>query len=78
MVESFGIRQWKDDVDPKDIEVITGLKLTKEELVSPAQAEKLGADKSLVEFYTIRKSKGFDLKSTNVNKKAEKVFGKKG
>lgn len=78
MVESFGHRKWKDGMDPSDIEVLTRHSITKKEYISPAQAEKLGIDENLINAYSARFSTGFDLKPSDINEKASKIFGKKG
>ncbi len=77
MTESFGHRAWKEGVDPSDLEVLKNIKMTKSEYITPAQAEKLGVDDTLLEMYSTRFSKGFDLKPSDINEKATKIFGKK-
>lgn len=77
MTESFGHRSWVNGIDPTDIEVLEGIKVTKQEYISPAQAEKLGVSKSLIDSMSTRYSKGFDLKPVDIDVKAAKIFGKR-
>lgn len=75
-VETFGHRKWNASFNVKDVELISGLKLTTEEVISPAQAEKKGLDKELTKLFTVTESRGFKLDNKKVtNKKLKEVFG---
>lgn len=76
--EKYGDRSWKADVTPEAIEVLTGLRIVEQVVMSPAKAEKLGVDKKLVKDLVERRSTGFKCVKKDFNKDAEKVFGKKG
>jgi hypothetical protein len=75
--ERFGDRSWKSDVTPEAIEVLTGLRIVEQTIMSPAKAEKLGVDKKLVKDLVERKFLGLKAKKVNFEKDAEKIFGKK-
>ena len=76
-VESFGNRKWNASFKLNEIELLSGLKLTKDEVMSPAQAEKKGLDKELVKLLTMTESRGFKLENKKVtNKKLSEVFNK--
>jgi len=76
--DKLGDRSWKSDVTPEAIEVLTGLRIVEQVIMSPAKAEKLGVDKKLVKDLVERRSTGFKCVKKDFNKDAEKVFGKKG
>lgn len=75
--QSFSNRVWKSYVTAELIKVITGIDLSEKGMISPAQAEKIGFPSEYIELFTERISKGSKLTKINVNKKAEKLFGKK-
>lgn len=77
MEEKFGDRSWKSDVTPEAIEVLTGLRIVEQVIMSPAKAEKLGVDKKLVKDLVERRSTGFKCVKKDFTKQAEQVFGKK-
>lgn len=74
MVQKYGDRRWKDGVDATTIKMMTGIDVTKTDIMSPAQAEKAGVNKKLVEQLAIKPSKGFELGRVDINKKADKLF----
>lgn len=74
--ESYGDRKWKTRVSPQVIETLTGINIVKTEMLSPAQAEKLGVDKELVKTYVERKFIGNKLVRKDSTKLADKIFGK--
>lgn len=76
--ESFGDRQWKKTVTPEVIKVLTGVDITKKEMMSPAQSEKAGVPKELVKDFVDRYFKGVKVVKGNANKKAAEVFGEGG
>lgn len=67
-------REWKEHVSPDFLLALTGKNLTKAKLITPAQAEKEGVSKELVEFLTERFNKGVKLSRIDSNKKASKMF----
>lgn len=73
---SYGDRSWKEGISPRTIEVLTGKKIVKEEMLSPAQAEKVGVPKEIVNSLVNRFFKGQKLVRKDSNVAAEKVFGK--
>lgn len=81
MIDGFGIEQrlghrsWKSHVTPEVVKMMTGIDLFKKELLSPAQAEKVGLDEKFIESVTERKFLGAKLKSLDSSKLGNKIFG---
>lgn len=76
-VESFGHRKWNASFKVEEVELITGIKLKEEVVISPAQAEKKGLEKELTKLFTVTESRGFKLENKKVtNKKLSEVFNK--
>jgi hypothetical protein len=75
--ESYGDRKWKPGISPKVIEVLTGKNIVKQEMLSPAQAEKVGVPKDLVKTYVDRHFLGLKLAKKDANKLGDQIFGKK-
>jgi hypothetical protein len=76
-LETFGNRKWNASFNLDQIELISGIKLTSNEIISPAQAEKKGLDKELTKLLTITESRGFKLENKKLtNKKLNNVFNK--
>lgn len=71
-------RQWMDHLTPEFVEILTGKELTKKQLITPAQAEKLGVAKDVVNTLTERRQKGFKIVRADANAKAQQMFGKIG
>jgi hypothetical protein len=76
-IEQYGNRDWKSGVTAESIKVLTGVDITRKEMMSPAQAEKAGVPKDLVSFYVDRYFKGFNLKRQDANAIGSKIFGGK-
>ena len=74
--ESYGDRTWRPGVNAKVIETLTGVKVTKESMLSPAQAEIAGVPKALVKDLVERFFKGVKIVPGNNNTYGDKVFGK--
>lgn len=75
--ESYGDRSWKKDVSPLVIETLSGKNIIEEKMMSPAQAEKLGVSKDLIKNFVDRRFIGMKLVKKDINKLADKIFGKK-
>jgi len=73
--ESFGDRKWKPEVSPAAIEMLCGVKITEQTMLSPAKAEKVGVPKELVKGFVDRHFIGQKLVKKDVNKLASQVFG---
>lgn len=71
-------KQWKEGVTPELMQAITGLDLTKKQLITPNQAKKAGANEEVVEALCERRNKGLKLVRVDAAKQAEKLLGKKG
>lgn len=67
-------RNWKENLTPEFIEALTGKDLTKKQLITPAQAEKLGVSKEVVAALTERHNKGVKLVRVDTDAKAKKLF----
>lgn len=74
--ENFGNRNWKNDISPDAIKLMTGKDITEKIMLSPAKAEKLGVPKVLIDQMTYRKSLGPKLKRKDVTDMANKIFNK--
>lgn len=75
--QNLGDRKWKSIVTPEFILAMTGKDIIKKEILSPAQAEKVGVPKKVVEKLVERHFIGVKLKRVDSNKDGEKIFGKK-
>jgi hypothetical protein len=73
--ESYSDRKWNSDVNPDMIKALTGKDIIKKEMLSPAQAEKLGISKEFVNSLVTRHFLGMKIKRGDVSKKANKIFG---
>lgn len=71
---AFGRRRWVDPDKVAAIEAMTGLTLYERKPVSPAQAEKRGADESLVKLFTVTPETGRKLVERDGSAKAAEVF----
>lgn len=75
--QKLGDRKWKSSISPQAIEVMTGKKIVKETILSPAQAEKLGVPKDLVKTLVDRHLMGVTLVKKDAGKLADKIFNNK-
>lgn len=66
--------KWPEHMTAEILKVITGLDLTKKDLVSPAQAIKLGVPKAVVETLRTREETATKLVRVDANAKAAKMF----
>lgn len=71
----YGYRTWKSDITPEAIKLMTGIDITVVDMLSPAQAEKRGVPKKLMESMTERRLNGRKLKAKNTEKIVNKIFG---
>lgn len=76
-VSGLGKTRWKDDVSTDLITALTGVDVTKRDIITPNQAKKAGVPESVVTAYTERPSTGFKLVRQDVSEKAEKLLGRK-
>lgn len=74
---SYGNREWKKEVSPEVIQMLTGFDVTSKSMLSPAKCEKLGISEELIANFTERFFKGQKLKYSNHSKLGDKIFGKK-
>lgn len=74
-INDLGNTAWKQCLTHNVLLLLTGKDLRSDKLITPAQAEKLGVDVSSL---TERPNKGTKLTKVDGNKRAEKLFGKKG
>ena len=70
----FTNRVWKEFVTHEITDILTGQDLTKKQLITPTQAEKLGVVKDVMDSFSERRNKGAKLVRIDDNKKAESLF----
>lgn len=68
-------RQWKSGISPEVIEVLTGKNVIKKEMLSPAQAEKIGVPKDFVKALVEKRFLGMGLKRKDSAELGNKIFG---
>ncbi len=73
--QRYGNRTWKSGISPDVIKMMTGKDVTKSEMLSPAQAEKVGVPIEMINTITERKLLGNKLKKLDSSKLADKIFG---
>ncbi len=73
---SYGDRKWKPGISPEVVEVLTGKKIVKHEMLSPAQAEKAGVPKDFVNQLVDRHFLGQKLVRKDSANLGDKIFGK--
>ena len=71
---ALGRRQWRDEKDVPLIEALSGVTMTEQKSISPAQAEKRGVPKELVGVYAISRETGRKLVPRDGSMKAKEVF----
>jgi hypothetical protein len=72
---SYGHRKWKKSISPQVIETLTGKKVLKEEMLSPAQAEKIGISKAFVDKLSEQPFLGQKVKRRDATEVGNKIFG---
>jgi len=76
--KTYGNRKWKKNVSPEVIAAMTkGIKIVKTEMVTPAQAIKLGVPKEITEFYTERFFVGEKIIKKDASKVGAEIFKNK-
>ena len=73
---AYGDRKWKSNVTPESIHALTGVTITKTEMLSPNQAEKAGVSKKLTSVFTEKPAKGVKLVKKDVAEEANKILPK--
>lgn len=83
IIENFAVeiqlanRRWKDDIDYKLLEVMTGINLHTEKVVTPPEAKRRGVSDDMISAFAHRPQTGLKLVRISANKRAERIFGKK-
>ena len=72
---SYGDRKWKTGISPEVIKALTGKDVVKQEMLSPAQAEKVGVPKDFVNSLVDRPFLGQRLKKKDTTKLGNDIFG---
>jgi hypothetical protein len=72
----YGDRKWKADISPEVVKALTGKDITKTEMMSPAQAEKMGVPKEFVNSLVDRHFVGQKIVKKNATDIGNKIFGK--
>lgn len=73
--KNFGDRKWRHGISPRVIETLTGINVIKQEMVSPAQAEKLGVNKEVVAAFVERHFIGQKLVRKDTTALGNAIFG---
>lgn len=74
--ERYGNRTWKSFVDSDVIQTLTGKDIRKTEMLSPAQAEKVGIPKEFIKDLVECRSLGQRMVRKNAGELADRIFGK--
>lgn len=72
----YGDRKWKDGVTAEAIKIMTGVDVTKVDMMSPNQAEKAGVNKKITSQLVTKAVKGVDLVKKDITEEAKKIFKK--
>ncbi|MGL4556635.1 MAG: DUF2800 domain-containing protein [Afipia sp.] len=75
MTHSYGDRKWKPGITAEAIKKLTDIDVIKHDMLSPAQAEKMGVKKEFVNALVDRHFIGMKLERADASKAANKVFG---
>jgi len=75
LAAELGNLEWKEGLTPDVLKLMTGVDLSKLQLVTPTQAKKLGVN---IDALCERRNKGVKIVRMDASKNAEKLFGKKG
>lgn len=73
----LGDRKWKSSITPESFQAMTGRDIVKRDMLSPAQAEKLGVPKKFIDKLVDRFEMGPKLVKKDVNEIGRKIFGEK-
>jgi len=74
--DNFGHRKFLPHVTANVVKAITGIDITKPEMLTPAQAIKKGVPESVIDAFTSRPKLPPKLVNKSATKRAEKLFGK--
>lgn len=74
---SMGKTEWKANITPEFMQMMTGRDLTRKELVTPTQAKKMGVPEAVVESLTERNVRGINLVRVDADTVAQKMFKQK-
>lgn len=74
---AFGHRKWINNFEPSTFKLMTGIDIVRPSVLSPAQVEKLGLPKEIVNSFTFNEQKGFNLVAFKATEQADKIFGKR-
>lgn len=73
--KNYGHRKWKKNISPEIIETLTGKKIVQQIMMGPAEAEKMGVSKKLVEHLVEQHFIGLKLKRKDNDAEGDKIFG---
>lgn len=73
--KTYGNRTWSKGIDAEYIKMMTGKDIAKAGILSPAQAEKKGVSKTLIETLTKRHEKAPKLERGDTTKLGNEIFG---
>jgi hypothetical protein len=72
-----GDTQWNEGLDAETILLMTGIDVSKKEMITPTQAKKLGMSETLIKSFTNRPTTGLKLVRQSIHSKATKLLGEK-
>jgi len=75
-VDNYGHRSWKSNVTPEFVQLVTGVNIKKEDVLTPSQAEKRGIPSEVINNMVERKFLGQKVKKVDSSKLGDKIFGK--
>lgn len=71
----YGNRTWKSGISPDAIEMMTGKNVIKKTFMTPAQAQKLGVSKDLIDQLVEKPFLGLKLEKKDTTKMGNEIFG---
>jgi len=83
VIANYGIetqltnRVWRNGVTADMVMMMTGKDVSKKDMITPAQAERLGISKETMNAFAERRETGVKLVRVDANKKAQRIFGGK-
>jgi hypothetical protein len=72
---SYGNRRWKKGVTAATIQMMSGVDIAKEDMMTPQQAHRAGVSEKTINSYTTRSVSSYKLTHVDVAEKAKELFG---
>lgn len=77
MQATKGNLSWKKGLSCETVQLMTGIDVSKKNMITPTQAKKIGISQEIIDSLCERENKGFKLVRVDGSKKAEQLFGKR-